>query len=88
MLTDGLFTRFPRPDFALSLHDDDTMPSGPSAITPVCSARCPSRGITVWARRARAAMPHNAVDPIVLASRIVLALQTIVARENNPSDRW
>ena len=42
--------------------------------------------ITVYGRGGHAAMPHNAVDPVVLASRIVLSLQTIVARENNPSD--
>ena len=43
MLTDGLFTRFPRPDFALSLHDDDTMPAGTIGYHPgTCSARCPT----------------------------------------------
>ena len=42
--------------------------------------------ITVYGRGGHAAMPHNAIDPIVLASRIVLSLQTIVSRENNPAD--
>jgi hippurate hydrolase len=31
-------------------------------------------------------MPHNTIDPVVLASRIVLSLQTIVSRENNPAE--
>ena len=87
MLKDGLFTRFPRPDFALSLHDDDTMPAGTIGYHPG-PFRSMSDGVTivVHGRGGHAAMPMNTVDPIVLASRIVLALQTIVSRENNPID--
>ncbi len=87
MLADGLFTRFPRPDFALSLHDDDTMPSGTIGYHPGFF-RSMSDGvtITVYGRGGHGAMPHNTVDPVVLASRIVLALQTVVSRENNPVD--
>jgi amidohydrolase len=87
MLTDGLFTRFPRPDFALSLHDDDTMPAGTIGYHPgLFRAMSDSVTITVYGRGGHGAMPHNTVDPIVLASRIVLSLQTIVSRENNPVD--
>jgi amidohydrolase len=87
MLKDGLFTRFPRPNFALSLHDDDTMPAGTIGYHPG-PFRSMSDGVTivVHGRGGHAAMPMNTVDPIVLASRIVLALQTIVSRENNPTD--
>jgi hippurate hydrolase len=87
MLKDGLFTRFPRPDFALSLHDDDTMPAGTIGYHPG-PFRSMSDGVTiiVYGRGGHAAMPMNTVDPVVLASRIVLALQTIVSRENNPTD--
>ena len=87
MLKDGLFTRFPRPDFALSLHDDDTMPAGTvgyragsfraSMMAPI---------ITIVGRGGHGAAPHNTVDPIVIAARTVLGLQTIAARENNPLD--
>jgi hippurate hydrolase len=87
MLEDGLFTRFPRPHFALSLHDDDTMPAGTigyhSGLFRAMSDRV---DITVYGRGGHAAMPHNTIDPVVLAARIVLSLQTIVSRENNPSD--
>jgi hippurate hydrolase len=87
MLNDGLFTRFPRPDFALSLHDDDTMPAGTIGYHPgYFRAMSDSVTITVFGRGGHAAMPFNTVDPIVLASRIVVALQTIVSRENNPVD--
>lgn len=87
MLADGLFTRFPRPDFALSLHDDDTMPSGTIGYHPgPFRAMSDSVTITVYGRGGHAAMPHNTVDPVVLAARIVMGLQTIVSRENNPVD--
>ena len=87
MLTDGLFTRFPRPDFALSLHDDDTMPAGTIGYhAGLFRAMSDSVTITVYGRGGHGAMPHNTVDPIVLASRIVVSLQTIVSRENNPID--
>ena len=87
MLQDGLFTRFPRPDFALSLHDDDTMPAGTIGYH-AGPFRSMSDGVTivVHGRGGHAAMPMNAVDPVVLAARIVLALQTVVSRENNPAD--
>ncbi len=87
MLTDGLFTRFPKPAFALSLHDDDTMPSGTIGYH-AGFFRSMSDGvtITVYGRGGHAAMPHNTIDPVVLAARIVMGLQTIVARENNPVD--
>jgi amidohydrolase len=87
MLKDGLFTRFPRPDFALSLHDDDTMAAGVIGYHPgLFRAMSDNVTITVVGRGGHAAMPYNTIDPVVLASRIVLALQTIVSRENNPID--
>ena len=87
MLADGLFTRFPKPDFALSLHDDDTMPAGTIGYhAGLFRAMSDAVTITVYGRGGHSAMPHNTVDPVVLASRIVLALQTIVSRENNPVD--
>jgi len=87
MLNDGLFTRFPRPDFALALHVDDTMPAGTIGYHPgLFRAVSDTVSITVYGRGGHAAMPHNTVDPVVLAARIVLTLQTVVSRENNPAD--
>ncbi len=87
MLDDGLFTRFPKPDFALSLHDDDTLPAGTIGYhAGLFRAMSDAVTITVYGRGGHAAMPHNAIDPVVLAARIVLGLQTIVSRENNPVD--
>jgi amidohydrolase len=87
MLKDGLFTGFPKPDFALSLHDDDTMPSGQIGYHPgYFRAMSDGLTITMYGRGGHAAMPQNTIDPVVMAARTVLALQTIVARENNPVD--
>jgi hippurate hydrolase len=87
MLKDGLFSRFPRPDFALSLHDDDTMPAGQIGYhSGYFRAISDGVTITIYGRGGHAAMPQNTIDPVVLAARTVLALQTIVARENNPTD--
>lgn len=87
LLKDGLFTRFPRPDFALSLHDDDTMPAGTIGYHPgPFRAMSDVLTIVVHGRGGHAAMPMNTIDPVVLASRIVIGLQTIVSRENNPID--
>jgi amidohydrolase len=87
MLKDGLFTRFPRPDFALSLHDDDSMPAGTIGYhAGYFRAMSDPVTIVVHGRGGHAAAPHKTVDPIVLAARIVLGLQTVVSRENNPID--
>jgi amidohydrolase len=87
MLADGLFTRFPRPDFALSFHDDDTMPAGTIGYRPgLFRAMSDNVSIVVYGRGGHAAMPHSTVDPVVMASRLVIALQTIVSRESNPVD--
>jgi hippurate hydrolase len=87
MLKDGLLERFPRPDYALSLHDDDSLPAGTIGYhSGPFRAMSDVVTIVVHGRGGHAAMPMNTVDPIVLASKIVLALQTIVSRENNPVD--
>jgi hippurate hydrolase len=87
MLNDGLFSRFPKPDFAIGLHDDDTMPAGTIGYhAGYFRAAMASPVITLFGRGGHGAMPHNTVDPIVMAARTVLALQTIVARETNPQD--
>ncbi len=87
MLKDGLFTRFPKPDFALAIHDDPSLPAGQVGYTPgYTMASSDSVDITIFGRGGHGAQPQNTVDPIVIAARTVLALQTIVSRENNPLD--
>ena len=85
MLKDGLFTRFPKPDFGIALHDDFRLPAGKLGFTPGYTwANVDSVDITIFGRGGHGSIPQNTVDPIVIASRTVLALQTIVSRENDP----
>jgi amidohydrolase len=87
MIRDGLFTRFPKPDAALGMHDDASMPAGVVGFhAGFFRAATSNLDITVFGRGGHGAYPQTAVDPVVIASRIVLGLQTIVSRENNPSD--
>jgi amidohydrolase len=85
MLEDGLFHRFPKPDFALALHDLATAPSGTVEYVPgYAMANVDSVDITLYGKGGHGAFPHATVDPIVLAARTVMALQTIVSREKSP----
>jgi amidohydrolase len=87
MLEDGLFKRFPKPDFALALHCDSQAPHGTLAYTDgLALANVDSVDIVVKGKGGHGAAPHTTVDPIVLAARIVLDLQTLVSRETNPTD--
>ncbi|HEY3202499.1 MAG TPA: amidohydrolase [Thermoanaerobaculia bacterium] len=87
MLKDGLFTRFPKPDFAVALHDDPRFPAGRIGYrSGNAYANVDSVDITIHGRGGHGSMPQNTVDPIVIAARTVVALQTIVARENDPLD--
>jgi hippurate hydrolase len=85
MVADGLLTRFPRPDYALGVHDDPGLPAGQVGFHPgAFRASRDTVEIVVHGRGGHAAKPQNAVDPIVIAARTVLALQTIVSREVDP----
>jgi hippurate hydrolase len=86
MLKDGLFTRFPKPDFALAVHDD-ALPAGQIGFTSgFTMASSDTVEITIFGRGGHGAQPQDAIDPIVIGARIVVTLQTIVARELNPLD--
>jgi hippurate hydrolase len=87
MIKDGLFTRFPKPDYALSLHDEATLPAGVVGYHPgYFRAASDTVTITVFGQGGHGAAPHDTRDPVVMAARIVMALQTLVSRENNPMD--
>jgi amidohydrolase len=87
MLDDGLFKKFPRPDYALALHCDSFTPYGMIAFTEgLALANVDSVDILVKGKGGHGSAPHTTIDPIVLAARIVLDLQTLVSRETNPTD--
>ena len=85
MLEDGLFTRFPKPDYLLAFHDSASLPAGVIGMTPgYVLANVDTVKISVKGVGGHGAYPYTTKDPIVLASRIVTALQTLVSRENDP----
>jgi len=85
MLEDGLFARFPRPDFAVALHVAADLPTGKVNYRPgYAMANVDNVDITVKGRGGHGASPETTVDPIVIAARLVLDLQSIVSREVKP----
>jgi amidohydrolase len=85
MLADGLYTRFPKPDTLLAFHDSAALPAGVIGVTPgYALANVDTVDIDVPGVGGHGAYPQNTKDPVVLASRIVGALQTLVSRENSP----
>ena len=87
MIADGLFTRFPKPDYALAVHDDARWVAGVIGYRagPIFT-NSNALTITIFGRGGHGARPETTVDPVVIAARTVVALQTIVAREISPFD--
>jgi amidohydrolase len=87
MLKDGLYTRWPKPDYALALHDDAEIETGKIGVTEgYAFANVDSVDVTVHGMGGHGAYPHKTKDPIVLSAEIINAWQTIASRENNPLD--
>ncbi|HVJ03246.1 MAG TPA: amidohydrolase [Sphingomonas sp.] len=85
MLEDGLFTRFPKPQYALAFHDSASLPAGVIGVTSgYALANVDSVDLVVRGVGGHGAYPHTTRDPVVLAARIVTALQTLVSREVDP----
>lgn len=87
MLEDGLFERFPKPDYALSLHVDADLAAGRVGLVPGwAAANVDSVAITLYGRGGHGARPNEAIDPIVAAANLVTALQTLVSRRVDPRE--
>ena len=87
MLKDGLYTRFPRPDFAIALHDSPDYEAGQVAYVPgYALASSTSVDIKIRGIGGHGSRPESTKDPVVIAAQVVVALQTIVSRENSPLD--
>jgi amidohydrolase len=87
MVKDGLFTRFKKPDYALSMHDEGTLASGVVGYHPgYFRASSDAVEITLFGQGGHGAAPQETIDPVVMAAKTVMALQTIISRENNPVD--
>lgn len=87
MLDDGLFEKFPKPDYALALHVDALTAAGTVQVAAgFVLANVDSVDITVKGRGGHGSAPHTAIDPIVQAAELVMSLQTIVSREVKPME--
>jgi hippurate hydrolase len=87
MLEDGLFEKFPRPEYVLATHTSGWAPAGVISYTSgYALANVDSVDIKIKGVGAHGSAPHMGKDPIVLGAQIVNALQTLVSREINPLD--
>lgn len=87
MIDDGLFQRFPKPDAGVALHVGNTLPAGQVGITPgIYNTNSDAIKITIYGKGGHGSAPHTTIDPIVIAARTILTLQTINAREVRPGE--
>jgi len=87
MLNAGLFTKFPKPDYTIALHDSADLEAGKVGYTPgYALASATSVDIKIRGLGGHGSKPESTKDPVVVAAEVVMALQTIVSRENSPLD--
>ena len=87
MLDAGLYESFPKPNYALALHNNAELEAGKVGYTPgYFLASLNSVDITMRGVGGHGSTPEHSKDPIVLAAQVVLAIQMIVSREISPLD--
>ncbi len=87
MVDDGLFQRFPKPDVGLALHVSNDAPAGKVGVgSGDRYANADSVRITIYGKGGHGSAPHTTIDPIVIAAKTILSLQTIVSREVKPGE--
>ncbi len=87
MLADGLYSRFPKPDYAIALHDEPSIEAGKiGVISGPMYATATSVEVIIRGVGGHGAHPEATKDPVVMAAQFVLAIQTIVSRQNSPLD--
>ncbi|HME36325.1 MAG TPA: amidohydrolase [Candidatus Sulfotelmatobacter sp.] len=87
MMDDGFLKRFPKPDVGLALHVYNLLPAGKVGIAPgIYDTNADSLRITIYGKGGHGSAPHTTIDPIVIAARTILALQTIPSREVKPGE--
>lgn len=87
MLEDGLYDRFGVPDYGVGLHSSPSIPAGQVGFGKgYTMANTESIDIKVFGQGAHGASPHMSIDPVVIASMIVMDLQTIVSRNLKPTE--
>ncbi|MCU1302994.1 MAG: Peptidase amidohydrolase [Candidatus Sulfotelmatobacter sp.] len=87
MLDDGFLKKFPKPDVAVAMHVGNNLLAGQVGIVSgIYNTNADSLRITIYGKGGHGSAPHTAIDPIVIAARTILALQTIASREVKPGD--
>jgi metal-dependent amidase/aminoacylase/carboxypeptidase family protein len=88
MLDDGLLKRFPKPDVAVAMHVGNNLSGGRGRdyVPGIYNTNADSLRITIYGKGGHGSAPHTAIDPIVIAARTILALQTITSREVKPGE--
>lgn len=85
MIEDGLYRRFPKPDYAIGFHVQSGLPAGLVAVAGgVILASSDSVDIQVRGVGTHGAYPHGGIDPVLVASQIVVSLQSIISRNISP----
>jgi amidohydrolase len=84
MLSDGLFTRFPKPDMGFALHDHPEVYGQVGYRAGVFSSNSDQLDVTFLGRGGHGARPHQTIDPVLIASRFVVDVQSVVSREKDP----
>jgi len=87
VIRDGLYERFPKPDYVIALHDSSDLEAGKVGYAPgYAMASSTSVDVKIRGLGGHGARPESTKDPVVVAAQVVLALQTIVSREDSPLD--
>ena len=87
MINDGLFERFPVPDYAIALHDTPNLPAGSIGYKAgPLMAGVDMMNVTVYGEGGHGAAPHMTIDPIVMSAQMIQAYQTIVSRRIAPTE--
>ena len=87
MMQDGLYEDFPKPDYALAFHVAASVPTD-TLVVPKAAAYSSSDSVDITVRGvgAHGAYPHMGLDPVLVASQIVVSLQSVVSRTLAPLD--
>jgi amidohydrolase len=86
MLADGVFTRFPKPDFAFALHDTPFAYGTLSYRVGIGSSNSDSLEITFHGRGGHGAAPQRTIDPVMMAARFIVDVQSVISREKDPTE--
>jgi hippurate hydrolase len=87
MIADGIFNKFSKPDYGIAMHVGNQLPAGTIGIVSgIYSTAADSIRITIYGKGGHGSAPHTTIDPIVIAARTIVALQTIPSREVRPGE--